>query len=232
MKSFFALLLLMSLNFSITENTPNYSKEELIGTFNPAKHPNFKPVPSKFTQKTNIYLRIEVLQQFDQMFQSAARDGIALEIVSATRNYDYQKGIWERKWKRSKYMGWQNMEKVLDIMKYSSMPGTSRHHWGTDIDLNALNNDYFETGKGQELYRWLVECAPNYGFHQVYTSKEQGRTGYQEEKWHWSYLPLSTEMLKQYNEKIQSSDLPPFSGVEQIDSLKIFQEYVNGIEMN
>lgn len=232
MKSLLTILFFCSLNMLLNETAPNYSKDELLGTFDPAQHVDFKPVPSEFTQKTNIYLRIEVLQQFDQMFQSAKRDGIELEIVSATRNYNYQKGIWERKWKRSKYMGWQNMDKVLDIMKYSSMPGTSRHHWGTDIDLNQLNNDYFETGEGQELYKWLVECAPNYGFHQVYTSKEQGRTGYQEEKWHWSYLPLSEEILTQYNEKIRSSDLPSFSGVEQVDSLNIFQRYVNGIETN
>lgn len=231
MKLLLSFFFLCSLNL-LLEPTPNYTKDELLGTFDPKNHPDFKPVSPKLTQKTNIYLRIEVLQQFDQMFQSARRDGIELEIVSATRNYNYQKGIWERKWKRSKYMGWQNMDKVLDIMKYSSMPGTSRHHWGTDVDLNQLNNEYFESGQGQEVYQWLVECAPDYGFHQVYTNKDQGRTGYQEEKWHWSYLPLSEEMLKQYNEKIRSSDLPSFSGVEHIDSLKIFQRYVNGIELN
>ncbi|NJK84501.1 MAG: M15 family metallopeptidase [Saprospiraceae bacterium] len=41
-------------------------------------------------------------------------------------------------------------ERALKILKYSSMPGTSRHHWGTDIDLNSFSNSYFEQGEGKK----------------------------------------------------------------------------------
>ena len=45
---------------------------------------------------------------------------------------------------------------VKEIMKYSSMPSTSRHHWGTDIDLNSLENSYFEKGEGKKYsIGWL-----------------------------------------------------------------------------
>ncbi|MFM9004881.1 MAG: D-alanyl-D-alanine carboxypeptidase family protein [Flavobacteriales bacterium] len=40
-------------------------------------------------------------------------------------------------------------------MKFSSMPGTSRHHWGTDIDLNSVEPSYFLSGKGLLIYQWL-----------------------------------------------------------------------------
>ena len=33
------------------------------------------------------------------------------------------------------------------------MPSTSRHHWGTDLDLNNLNNSYFTSGKGKKIYK-------------------------------------------------------------------------------
>ncbi|MBK8672515.1 MAG: D-alanyl-D-alanine carboxypeptidase family protein [Bacteroidetes bacterium] len=30
------------------------------------------------------------------------------------------------------------------------MPGSSRHHWGTEVDINALSNAYFSTGEGKK----------------------------------------------------------------------------------
>lgn len=32
------------------------------------------------------------------------------------------------------------------------MPGTSRHHWGSDVDLYALDDIYFEYGDGEIIY--------------------------------------------------------------------------------
>ena len=52
------------------------------------------------------------------------------------------------------------------------MPSTSRHHWGTDIDLNSLNNSYFSSGKGLKEYDWLTTNANHYGFYQVYTDEK------------------------------------------------------------
>ena len=100
------------------------------------------------------------------------------------------------------------------------MPTTSRHHWGTDIDLNSLSNSYFEQGKGKKEYEWLIENANKYGFYQVYTSKENGRTGYNLEKWHWSYLPLASEYLKFYNANITYKDISGFKGSEYSEENK------------
>ena len=77
------------------------------------------------------------------------------------------------------------------------MPGTSRHHWGTDFDINQLNNTYYTKGEGLIIYQWLKKNANKYGFAQPYT--EQRTEGYKEEKWHWSYLPLAKIYLKEWN---------------------------------
>ncbi len=64
------------------------------------------------------------------------------------------------------------------------MPG-ARHHWGTDFDLNALNNAYFNTKDGKRIYDWLTQHAAEFGFCQPYTAKggPDGRPiGYEEEK--------------------------------------------------
>lgn len=206
------------------------SKAELMGQFDPSSHADFTRIESQFTSKEGIYLRTECYEAFKRMHAHAAADGVNLKIISATRNFNYQKGIWERKWDRPQYMGWQDIRKAKDILSYSSMPGSSRHHWGTDIDLNKLSNDWFKQGEGKKIYDWLVAHAANYGFHQVYTSKEEGRTGYNEEKWHWSYLPLAENYLRVFNDRIQNKDFEGFSGSKVAEEIRIKQLYVNGVE--
>jgi hypothetical protein len=110
------------------------------------------------------------------------------------------------------------------------MHGTTRHHWGTDIDINSLENSYFKSGAGKKLYDWMLLHAAEYGFHQTYTDKSKGRTGYEEEKWHWSYLPLSGPFLEEYKKQISYTDITGFSGSQVAAELKVIETYVQGIE--
>ena len=205
-------------------------KSDLIGKNQPDSHKEFVKIESEYTNKSQIYMRKAAYTAFKSMYWDAKKCGIQLEIISATRNFDYQKGIWENKWKRPKYAGWQDLDKIRDIMKYSSMPGTSRHHWGTDIDLNSLTNTYFESGDGLKVYNWLKNFGKDYGFYQTYTSKDKGRTGYNEEKWHWSYMPLASEYLQLYQDSIKYQDLKGFSGSGSAANIKAIEEYVLGID--
>ena len=216
---------------SITGYSQALSKEELLGQFDPSTHPDFVRIDSKYTSKHNIYLRQEVYEAYERMFEEAWKVGINLQILSATRNFDYQRGIWERKWDRPRYMGWEDIDKAVDIMTYSSMPGTSRHHWGTDIDLCSLRNDWFASAEGARVYDWLNLNAWKYGFRQVYSNKEiTVRTGYNEEKWHWSYMPLSSVFLDQYNALVLEEDIEGFLGSEVAGEIGVITDYVNGVE--
>ena len=207
-----------------------YSKTDLLGQFEPSKHEDFSLIAKEHTTKDGIYMRKEAYQSFVQMAAAAKKEGITITIISATRNFNYQKGIWEKKWIRNKYKGWSDLDKVKDILKYSSMPGTSRHHWGTDVDFNSVELSYFNSGAGLKLYTWLVAHGAEYGFFQTYTDKKSGRTGYEEEKWHWSYMPIAKEMLKQYNAKISYDDLKGFSGSSSAKRADAIALYVNGID--
>ncbi len=213
----------------IREATLVFSKEDLLGKFDPSKHTDFVLIEKKYTEKPNIYMRKEAYNSWKKMHEAAAKDGINLIIISATRNFDYQKGIWERKWNDAKFKGKDDLQTALNILKYSSMPGTSRHHWGTDVDFNSVTPTYFTSGQGKKIYDWLVKNAATYGFAQTYTSKKDGRTGYEEEHWHWSYMPLSSQLLKQYNEKISYADLTGFAGSKSAEAAKAIELYVNGI---
>ncbi len=217
---------------------PEISKEELLGLFQPADHPDFIKIKDGDKHDNEHYLRREAARAWEEMRLSAIPDGIRLKLVSSTRNFERQKQIWENKWFGKTPVNGNyftenepdNKTKALEILKFSAMPGTSRHHWGTDIDINSVEEDYFETSYGKDVFRWLKVNAPKFGFEQPYTALSDSRPiGYQEEKWHWSFLPLSKIFLRQYLEKIEYSDISGFPGSELAATLKVIPAYVFGI---
>ncbi len=124
-------------------------------------------------------------------------------VQSSTRNFWSQKRIWEAKWKGKRKVDGKKLNLAYSnpvrrgkkILQYSSMPGTSRHHWGTDFDINRLTNGYYRSGNGLKLFRWMKKNAHRWGFCQPYTADRN--QGYNEERWHWSYRPTA---LKYYSD--------------------------------
>jgi len=207
-------------------------KNFLMGKFQLRDHPNFVLVDKKYHTKSEMYLQKETLDAFVKMKESAEKDGIKLTIVSGTRNFNSQKSIWERKYNKYKKEGLTDKEIIRKIMIWSSMPSTSRHHWGTDIDINGFD-EYFDgkNEKANKEYEWLANNAPKFGFCQVYTEKGKGKrqTGYNEEKWHWSYMDLSSGYLKEYKKLITYTNINGFSASQFAEELNIIEEYVFGI---
>ncbi|TGL60170.1 D-alanyl-D-alanine carboxypeptidase family protein [Leptospira ognonensis] len=146
---------------------------------------------------------LKMINAFEESKPATYKQHIFL--VSSFRSFNQQKSIWESKYTGKKVMREPIAGKTPDqiislILEFSSAPGTSRHHWGTDFDLNALENGYFEgDGKGKILYDWLVTNAGSFGFCQPYNelAKRNGK-GYQEEKWHWSYAPVSKRLQSEW----------------------------------
>ena len=211
-----------------TIKTPikNINKALVLGKFDYKTDSTFTKVNPEHSAKT-IYLNKEVYKAFLDMNEAAKQNGIILQLLSGTRNFVEQKAIWERKWKA--YSNLKPLQRAQKILEYSSMPSTSRHHWGTDLDLNSLSNSYFSIGKGKAIYDWLSANANDFGFYQVYTSKDNGRIGYNLEKWHWSYLPLANHYLNYYNSNITIADITDFKGFEIAKDLNVINDYVNGI---
>lgn len=146
---------------------------------------------------------------FKAMQTAAKKEGIDLKVVSSFRSYTAQKNIWNRKYKRYISEGLSGPEAITKIIEYSTLPGTSRHHWGTDIDMiegskkvagDVLLEKHFDQGAYQKLHQWLLKNATRFGFDIVYT-KDSLRKGFFYEPWHYSYTPLSKEFLKTYREK-------------------------------
>ena len=154
-------------------------------------------------------MRKEAYTAFIEMQEAAKKEKLQIHVVSSYRSYDHQKRIWERKYKKYTASGLSPMDSMKKIIEYSTIPGTSRHHWGTDIDIvdgrfldtpNILSAKHFEEGQPfYELGQWLTENAESFGFHLVYNN-EPSRKGFKYEPWHFSYKPLSYEYLKEYRE--------------------------------
>jgi len=213
------------------------SVQYLLGKFDPAKHPDFAVVPAAQASAPGMYLRKEALEAFTRMQQAAAKDGVTLTIISATRNFDRQKAIWEAKWTGARKVGGQSLnvslpdpaQRAKKILQYSSMPGTSRHHWGTDFDVNSLNPEHYRSGTGKKTYAWLAANAGRFGFCQSYTAKGAARVhGYEEEAWHWSYAPLASRLLRSYNALVGARHIAGFKGADALPFAEVLH-YVNGV---
>lgn len=173
----------------------NYTTADLIGKGNPTMvGKDYKLLP-------------EVAKQFELMKSEAQKAGFKIHVVSSYRNYTYQNGIWERKYKanQAKKIGAkQNVDKIIE---YSTIPGTSRHHWGTDLDIidatkgipsDPLNEKHFNVGGSMHKFKlWLDENASKYGFYLVYTDNVN-RKGFKYEPWHFTYKAISKPMLNEY----------------------------------
>jgi LAS superfamily LD-carboxypeptidase LdcB len=227
------------------------STEMLLGKFTPAQDTNFVVIPDHMSTYKGLYCEKQTFNAYLAMRDSALQEGITLTIISATRNFDRQRQIWERKWNSYKPQNSsdksdrpngltsptsptssntsEDIAKIRSIMRFSSMPGTSRHHWGTELDFISAETNYWTHGEGLRIYNWLCANAHKFGFFQPYTANPT-RTGYAEERWHWSYAPLSKPYLETYKQKITAEDITGFSGSYLVDSLNIIESHVFGIE--
>jgi len=185
--------------FSMNSFQNNYTRSQLIGLGNP------DIIGETYTSK----MHKETAIAMEKMKTSAAIESIQIEVVSAYRSFQRQKEIYEGKYKRFISQGLSPVDAINKIVEFSTIPGTSRHHWGTDIDIidsttpqpeNVLQAKHFH-GKGPycKLKDWLNEYAESFGFYEVYTD-DPHRKGFEYEPWHFSFAPVSKPMLKAFIE--------------------------------
>lgn len=186
------LLPLCSFNYLKT-----YTRDQLIGKKNDAI------VGDTYNSK----MHYQTKAAFEKMRNDALKVNIDIEIISAYRSFERQKEIFENKYSQYIQDGLLPRDAIHKIIEYSTIPGTSRHHWGTDIDIidaNAFKPDdvllpehFQDNGPFTKLKDWLNKNANSYGFYEVYTNNP-ARKGFKYEPWHFSYAPISIPMLEAY----------------------------------
>jgi LAS superfamily LD-carboxypeptidase LdcB len=153
----------------------------------------------------------ETATAFHAMQVAALQEGIDIQLVSAYRSFERQQYIWEDKFERYTAEGESPEQAIARILKYSTIPGTSRHHWGTDVDITDGNiknekrvlvpSKFHGDGPFAALHKWMQENAQRFGFYLVYT-KDAKRAGFSYEPWHYSYLPEAKVFLNNYNSRM------------------------------
>lgn len=184
---------------SFTSPLQDFSRAQLIGKGNPDL------VGDSYTST----MHRDAKQALQKMASEAKKEGIAIEVVSAYRSFERQKQIFERKYRQFTQQGLSPTNALEKIIEYSTIPGTSRHHWGTDLDLidgsvprpkNVLETEHFHgTGPFCKFKAWMDANANRYGFYEVYTDNGL-RKGFAYEPWHFSYAPVSIPMLGAYRD--------------------------------
>jgi len=183
--------------FSFSDFNQEFTRDQLIGKGNP----DLVGDTYKGTMHKETAIALEKLKK------AALEKGIKIEVVSAYRSFDRQKEIFEGKYKRFTKQGLTPDEAVKKIIEYSTIPGTSRHHWGTDLDLidanapqpkNVLQPENFHgNGPFCKFKEFMDKNANDFGFYEVYTDNAN-REGFKYEPWHFSYAPVSIPMLEAY----------------------------------
>lgn len=200
-------------------------KDELMGISKPALFGD------------NYNLRKRASDSFIEMRKAALKDGIQLYSQSSYRSFAHQKRIWERKYTTFTGYGMSGKESIKRIIEYSTIPGTSRHHWGTDLDIidlsvsqpfDVLNAKHFvDNGVFSRMYQWMNKYAQDFGFYETYTN-DVSRLGFEYEPWHYSYAPLAKDFYKEFLKLNLASELKSIaiSGTDFFTD-EFVQQYIN-----
>ncbi len=211
-------------------------KAYLLGHFRPDTTPDFVRLSKTLMGGRGAYLRSDAAVAVAELVQAAAGDGVRLEVISATRSFEGQRLIWDSKFSGERLAAGRNLAqeypdttaRCLAILKYSSAPGTSRHHWGTEVDFNRTGRAYWRGREGLAALAWLEGHAARFGFVMAYPADREH--GYAYEPWHWSYLPLARPLLRSYyHQLVGPEDIAGFAGAGAVRKLKWKEWYVYGV---
>lgn len=163
-----------------------------------------------------LWIHAAVKADFERMQAAANADGLDLTIASGFRDFERQLLIWN-----NKFLGIRPVldqdgeplditrlsddEKVRAILRWSALPGASRHHWGTDMDVYAKNllpageslqlaPWEYDSGHQKPLSDWLQAHMAEFGFYRPY---REDKGGVAIEPWHISHRDTAQRFLKQ-----------------------------------
>jgi len=159
-------------------------------------------------------MREQAGQAFALLQADAREAGFDLVIASSFRSYARQLAIWNAKasGERPVYdeqdepVGMRSLppaQQLRAILRYSAIPGSSRHHWGSDIDVydaaavpaayqvQLSAREVSSGGVFDALHCWLdqrMQANQSQGFFRPY-ARDTG--GVAPERWHLSFAPLA-----------------------------------------
>jgi LAS superfamily LD-carboxypeptidase LdcB len=174
---------------------------------------------AEVAERLGVYVHRDVVVPFDELRSHALTAGFDVAIESGFRTFDKQLSIWNRKAhgelavldsdaRPIDISTLSEHDLVFAILRWSALPGASRHHWGTDLDvfdaaarpagysIELVPSEYDGEGMFSPFSRWFDEQiahGTSGGFFRPY---DRDRNGVAPERWHVSYGPLANEFLE------------------------------------
>ena len=164
------------------------------------------------------YVHASVVKPFVGLREAASRSGFDVLINSGFRSFERQLSIWNRKASGELAVldsharpidisRLTDHELTFAILRWSALPGASRHHWGTDVDvfdaaarpagyeIQLVPSEYEGEGFFASFSAWMDEriaSGTSFGFFRPY---DRERNGVAPERWHLSYAPVANEFV-------------------------------------
>lgn len=171
----------------------------------------------------------QVLKPFLDLQHAAQNAGFDLKICSAFRSFDRQILIWNGKASGMRpvmdpfgqpinIQALSPWQKIQAILRWSALPGASRHHWGTDFDIydaSAMPKDYQiqltpsevqGNGLFAPMHNWLDGYldSEESGFYRPYALDKGGIAP---ERWHLSYRPIADQYAQMLSHELLATKL-------------------------
>jgi LAS superfamily LD-carboxypeptidase LdcB len=158
----------------------------------------------------------DVVAPLRRLSDGARTAGFDLQVLSGYRSFEQQLSIWNRK-ATGKLAVLDSDAVPIDIttlraralvfaiLRWSALPGASRHHWGTDVDIydraaapegyeiELIPDEVHDGGMFGPLHAWLdrrIVEGEAFGFFRPY---DRDRQGVAPERWHLSFAPVAAE---------------------------------------
>ena len=176
-------------------------------------------VPDLVEFQPGYFVDREIVCDLQLFARDAAANGFELRLESAYRSFEKQLSIWNRKARGELALLSAEgvpMERPKDeeelmyaILTWSALPGASRHHLGTDIDVvdGAACPEGYEVeltpaeceGIFAKFHAFLtarMEAGNSFGFSRVFIP---GRGKIRPEGWHIAHLLTSRKRLEHFS---------------------------------
>ena len=136
------------------------------------------------------------------MIADARKENVRIIAISAFRDYEYQKDLYENKVQRlQQEMGYSVDKARVEAATVVAYPGTSEHQLGLALDLVDAHHVKLDTSQeNTAAYKWLYEHCAEYGFIVRYPNGKTEITGIIYEPWHFRYVGVDAAKVIMEND--------------------------------
>jgi LAS superfamily LD-carboxypeptidase LdcB len=180
-------------------------------------------------RQADQFIHAEILDSWEKLYEMAQQEGITLKAVSSYRSFERQKNIWNQKASGSRplldaeegvipftHFNLEDEDSCTEllhtILRWSALPGLSRHHWGTELDLidegallkhpqyqvQLTPSEYYKGGIFEHLGNFLTENIEATDFFRPY---RVDLGGVAPEPWHLSHRQLSQQIYHHFSQQ-------------------------------